>query len=145
MRWPLLAASTAIAATLWLPGEAAQPVAPTAATAAEVPITFEQYRDWRINFNERRRSELAAELAGATDLPAAQKTRLLGIKAYYDRLAGLPDAERDRQFRTRFDRIDINHDGTIDAAERVAWRDKQRAFYRRDRVIAQQPAAAATP
>jgi hypothetical protein len=144
MRWTLLAASAAIAATLWLPGEAAQPAAPTAATAAEIPITFEQYRDWRINFNERRRVELAAQLA-ATDLPAAQKTRLPAIKAYYDRLAGLPDDERDRRFRDRFERIDTNHDGTIDQAERSAWRDKQRAFYRRDRVVAQQPAAAATP
>jgi hypothetical protein len=144
MRWTLLAASAAIAATLWLPGEAAQPGAPTAATAADAPITFEQYRDWRVNFNERRRGELAAQLA-ATDLPAAQRARLEGIKAYYDRLAGLPDAERDRSFRERFERIDTNHDGQIDQAERATWRDKQRAFYRHDRVVAQQPAAAATP
>ena len=143
MRWTLLAASAAIAATSWLPGEAAQPAAPTMTTAAEIPITFEQYRDWRINFNERRRGELAAEL-GVSDLPAAQRTRLLAIKAYYDRLAALPDAERDRQFRSRFNRIDTNHDGTIDEAERTQWRNKQRAFYRRDRTITPQPAAAVT-
>jgi len=144
MRWTLLAASAAIAVTLWLPGEAAQPGAPTAATAAaDAPITFEQYRDWRVNFNERRRGELAAQLA-ATDLPTGQKVRLQGIKAYYDRLAALPDAERDRRFRDRFERIDTNHDGQIDQAERAAWRDKQRAFYRRDREVAQQPATATT-
>ncbi len=146
MRWTLLAASAAIVATLWLPGEAAQPVALAAATitapAADVSITFEQYRDWRLNFNERRRGELAAQLA-ATDLTAGQRTRLEAIKAYYDRLAALPAAERDRVFRARFDRIDTNHDGQIDATERAAWRDKQRAIYSRDRTVAQQPAAGA--
>ena len=39
--------------------------------------------------------------------------------------------------------IDANHDGTIDRAERAAWRDKQRAFYHRDRP-SRQPAAAET-
>ncbi len=145
MRWTLLAASAAISAALWLPGEAAQPGAPAAAiAAADTPITFEQYRDWRLNFNERRRSELAASLA-ARDLPAGQKARLEQVKFYYDWLAALPDADRDARFRERFERIDTNHDGTIDEAERAAWRDKQRAFYRRDRKVAQKPAAAATP
>ncbi len=143
MRWTLLAASAAIAATLWLPGEAAQPTAPAAATAgADNPITFEQYRDWRLNFIERRQNELALQLAAA-DLPAEQKARLDQVKAYYDWLAGLPAADRDRRFRERFDRIDANHDGTIDQAERAAWRDKQRAFYRRDRAAPQKPTEAA--
>lgn len=163
MRWMLVAASAAIAATLWLPGEAAQTgspgvpgsAAPVAASVAapaagpapaaprrDEPISFEQYRDWRLNFMERRRSELAVQLS-ATDLPPRQKTRLEQVKAYYDWLAGLSDAERDRRFRERFDRIDANHDGTIDAAERAAWRDKQRAFYeRRGGAAARQPAAA---
>ena len=148
MRWTLLAASAAIAVTLWLPGEAAQPAASAAATAAtagtDAPITFEQYRDWRLNFNERRRSELAAQLSDA-DLPAGQKARLEQAKSYYDWLAGLPESDRDRRFRERFDRIDANHDGTIDQAERAQWRDKQRAFYRRDRTATGQPAAATTP
>ena len=141
MKWTLLAASAAIAATLWLPSEAAQPTAPPAA-AGEV-ITFEQYRDWRLNFIERRQSDLARQLA-ASDLPAPQKARLEQVKAYYDWLAGLPEADRDRRFRERFDRIDANHDGQIDQAERAAWRDKQRAFYHRDRTVAQEPVEAAT-
>jgi hypothetical protein len=53
----------------------------------------------------------------------------------------LPEADRDRRFRERFDRIDANHDGTIDQTERAAWRDKQRAFYGRNRAIGQEPAA----
>jgi hypothetical protein len=131
----MLAASTAIAGALWLPAEAAQPVAPPAPAASATagdPITFEEYREWRLNFIERRQSELAVELAAA-DLPPAQKARLLHTKAYFDWFAGLPAADRDRRFRERFERIDTNHDGQIDPGERGAWRDKQRAFYHRDR------------
>jgi len=139
MRWTLLAASAAIAATLWLPSEAAQPAAPAAATGD--PITFEQYRDWRLAFIERRQGELARQLAVA-DLSARQKARLEQVKAYYDWLAGLPEPDRDRRFHERFDRIDANHDGQIDPAERSAWRDKQRAFYHRDSGARQSPEAA---
>ena len=147
MKWTVLAASAAIAATLWLPGEAAQPTAqpaaPGAATAAASdPITFEQYRDWRLNFNARRQRELAAQLA-ASDLPAQQKARLEKIKAYYDWLAGLSEPDRDRRFRARFDRIDTDHDGQIDQSERAAWRDKQHAFYRNAAAAREQPAEAA--
>jgi len=132
MRWTLLAASAAIAATLWLPGEAAQPAAPAAATSAagNDTITFEQYRDWRNNFTGRRQEELAVQLS-ASDLPARQKARLEQVKAYYDWFAGLPEADRDHRYRERFDRIDANHDGQIDPGERAAWRDKQRTLYRR--------------
>ena len=145
MKWVVFAASTAIAATLWLPGEAAQPAAPAASassTASGELISFEHYRDWRLSFIERRQSELAVELAGV-ELPAPQKTRLEHSKAYFDWFAGLPVAERDRRFRERFDRIDTNHDGQIDAAERDAWRDRQRAFYHRDRT--ERPSAEAAP
>ena len=128
MRWTLLAAGAAIAATLWLPADAAQP-APTGASGD--PITFEQYRDWRLAFIERRQSDLARQLA-ASDLPVQRKARLEQVKAYYDWLAGLPEADRDRRFHERFDRIDANHDGQIDPAERAVWHDKQRAFYHRD-------------
>lgn len=141
MRWTLLAACAALVAGLWLPGEAAQP-APAAPTAAvDQPITFEQYRDWRLNFIERRRTELAVQLE-AKDLPAAGKARLERIKAYYDWFAALPDADRDSRFRQRFDRIDSDHDGTIDAGERAAWRDQQRAFYRHDGAAAPRAAEA---
>jgi hypothetical protein len=142
MRWTLLAASAAIGATLWLPSQAAQPAAPAASSGD--PITFEQYRDWRLAFIERRQGELARQLALA-DLTAQRKARLEQVKAYYDWLAGLPESDRDRRFHERFDRIDANHDGQIDLAERATWHDKQRAFYHRDRATAPQPAAAATP
>jgi hypothetical protein len=125
------------------PGDAAQPSAPPSALeASEDAITFEQYRDWRLNFTERRRSELAVQLS-AGDLPPQQKTRLEETRAYFDWLAGLADAERDRRFRERFDRIDANRDGKIDAAERAAWRDKQRAFYSRSKTARDQQGQAA--
>jgi hypothetical protein len=120
-----------------LPGQAAQP-APT--TPAAETISFEQYRDWRNNFIERRRDEIAAQLAAA-DLSPERKARLERSKSYYEWFAGLSEAERNRRYRERFARIDTDHDGTIDAAERSAWRDKQRAFYHRDRP-ASRPASA---
>src|SRR5260370_34351364 len=141
MRWTLLAARPAICATFWLPGEAARPASrPATVGTADDAITFEQYRDWRLNFIERRRSELAMQLT-ASDLAAPRKARLEQIKAYYDWLAGLSEAERDSRFRERFDRIDANHDGRIGAGQRAAWPRKQRPFYRRDRAAAH-PAAA---
>ena len=66
----------------------------------------------------------------AADLPAARKSRLEQVKAYYDWLTGLSAAERDRRYRQRFDQIDTDHDGTIDMAERLAWRAKRSALYR---------------
>src|SRR5258708_10584863 len=98
MRWTLLAASATIAATLSLPGQAAQPAAPVGAGGD--PITFEQYRDWRLAFIERRQSDLARQLA-ATDLPARQKARLEQGKAYYDWLPGPSQTDRDRPFPQR--------------------------------------------
>jgi hypothetical protein len=53
MKWVVFAASVAITATLWLPGEAAQPAAAAASQATPAAsadtISFEQYRDWRLN------------------------------------------------------------------------------------------------
>jgi hypothetical protein len=147
MKWILLGASAVIAAGLWLPSQAAQPATPTETQANAVPagpddpITFEQYREWRLRFIERRQTQLTAQLAAA-DLQPRQRARLEQAKAYYDWFAGLPEADRDRRFRARFDQIDVNHDGTIDHAERAAWHDKQSAFYGR---AAAEPAAARQP
>ena len=92
---------------------------------------FEQYRDWRLSSSSGATASSTMQLAAA-DLPArAQGPARTQPKAYYDWLAGLPEAERERRFRERFDRIDANHDG-IDRprrARRLA--RQQRAFYRR--------------
>jgi hypothetical protein len=134
MRWMLLAASAAVAASLWLPGEAAQPPAAAGVGAGPDKITFAQYRDWRLAWNARRSRQIASELA-RPDLPAARRDRLSQVKSYYDWLAGLAAADRDGRFRARFERIDSDHDGTIDRAERAAWRAERRLLYRRSGAV----------
>jgi hypothetical protein len=126
----------ALAAGLFLssPAMPADPAPPAGEDRAEnIPagnasITFEQYRAWRLAAMERRLSEIDMQL-GAPDLSAARKNRLEETRAYYKWLAGLPEAERDKRFRERFDRIDANSDGVVDPAERAAWREQQRAYY----------------
>jgi hypothetical protein len=158
-RWTLVAAVSALfAAALWhLPATAQhtapmQPAAPsssqTAAEAAVQPspqpvapqlITFEEYRDFRMRDITERQARLARALT-APDLSATEKANLEARKAYYDRLAAMPSAERDRLFRARFDQIDTNHDGMLDEAERAAWRKKQREHYR-EVTVEPQPAS----
>ena len=108
----------------------AQAAAPGAEAAPAQTITFEQYRDWRLHFIEQRQTQIAAELADK-NLTAQRRAGLDRQKAYYDFFAAMPAADRDRRFRERFDEIDANHDGIIDAGERAAWHEKQRAFYER--------------
>jgi hypothetical protein len=115
------------------------------APADNAPITFEEYRAWRLAAMERRLSEIDMQLAAA-DLPATRKARLEETRAYYKWLANLPEAERDKRFRERFDRIDANRDGVVDAAERAAWRERQRAYYGGgSRGGSQRPTGAPTP
>jgi hypothetical protein len=108
---------------------AAQRAATQPAPAASELITFEQYRDFRLHDLAQRQARLARQLADPA-LTASEKTNLEGRKAYYDQLAAMPEAERDRLYRERFDQIDTNHDGKLDAEERAAWREKQREYYR---------------
>lgn len=138
MRWTLAAAPALLAFVLWQPGAVAQP----AATAAAGPsYTFAQYEAYRVKSLDRRRQALAERLADPR-LPADLKKKLEERKAYYDWLAQMPAAERDRRFRRRFDEIDTDRNGTIDPSERAAWRAKERAYYRKLRA---QPAAAHSP
>jgi len=122
-----LAASETPAAATVTPAPAATPSA--AQPAAPPLITFDEYRDFRMQNIGQRQVRLAEQLA-APNLSAADKADLDRRKAYYDRLAAMPAEERDAVFRARFDQIDTNHDGTIDAQERAAWREKQRDHYR---------------
>jgi hypothetical protein len=92
-------------------------------------ITFDQYRDFRARDLQQRQARLAHQLA-APGLAAAEKASLDRRKAYYEKLAALPAAERDQLYRERFDQIDANHDGKLDPEERAVWREKQREYYR---------------
>jgi hypothetical protein len=119
------------AQTASAPAAVAKPATTPAAGSAAAPelITFDEYRDFRMRYIEESRARLTHELA-ATNLTAAQRASFERRKAYYDRQAAMPAAERDAMFHARFDEIDTDHDGTIDSAERAAWRQKQREHYR---------------
>ena len=128
MRPPtLLAACALFALALGTPAAIAEPAVRTA--AAETPISFDQYRDFRLQIIERRRESLTLRLA-APNLADKDKASLERQKAYYDRWAGMAPELRDRLFRERFEEIDSDHDGSIDTRERAAWRTRQQAYYR---------------
>jgi hypothetical protein len=150
--WLYLVPSALVAALAWQLPAAAQPGSATAKPAATTApsaqlqrpaaapdlITFEDYRAYRLRLIASRQASLAKRLA-ETDLSPLTRARLERIKGYYDRYAALPANERDQRFRSRFAEIDTDHDGTISQAERDAWRDKERARYRR--LAAQRTAA----
>ena len=126
-----------VAAAWWHFPAAAQRAAPQ--PAASESITFEQYRDFRPHDLAQRQARLARQLADP-GLSTTEKTSVESRKAYYDQLAAMPEAERDRLYRERFDQIDTNHDGKLDMQERAAWRDKQRDNYRQQTAERAQPA-----
>ena len=138
--WTLAAAVAALVTAAWwhLPA-AAQRAATQPAPAASELITFEQYRDFRLRDLAQRQTRLARQLADP-GLTASEKTSLESRKAYYDQLAAMPETERDRLYRERFDQIDTNHDGTLDLQERAVWREKQRENYRQQAAARAQPA-----
>jgi hypothetical protein len=127
-RWTFLAAAAALIAGVWWHWPAAAQHAEQPAASGEM-ITFDQYRDFRARDLQQRRARLAHQLA-APGLAAAEKASLDRRKAYYEKLAALPAAERDQLYRERFDQIDANHDGKLDPEERASWREKQREYYR---------------
>ena len=126
--WTIAAAVTALIAAAWWHFPAAAQRAATQPAASEW-ITFEQYRDFRLHDLAQRQARLARQLADP-GLSPTEKTSVEYRKAYYDQLAAMPAAERDGLYRERFDQIDTNHDGKLDAQERAAWREKQRQNYR---------------
>ena len=136
--WTLAAAVAALVTAAWWHMPAAAQRATTQPAANEL-ITFEQYRDFRLHDLAQRQARLARQLA-TPGLTASEKTSLESRKPYYDQLAAMPEAERDRLYRERFDQIDTNHDGTLDLQERAAWREKQRENYRQQAAARAQPA-----
>jgi hypothetical protein len=135
--WTLAAAVAALVTAAWWHLPAAAQRAATQPAVSEL-ITFEQYRDFRLHDLAQRQARLARQLA-APGLSASEKTSLEGRKAYYDELAAMPEAERDRLYRERFDQIDTNHDGKLDVQERAAWREKQHENYRQQAAARTQP------
>jgi hypothetical protein len=127
-RWTLMAPAMLLLAAAWWHWPAAAQRAPQP-PAAEETITFDQYREFRMRDLEQRQARLSRQLA-APGLTSAERASIERRKAYWDQIASMPAEERDRLFRERFDQIDTNHDGKLDTAERAAWREKQREYYR---------------
>ena len=126
--WTIFAAAAVLIAAAWVQWPAVAQRAPEPASA-EQTITFDQYRDFRLRDLEQRQTRLARQLA-TPGLSAPERASIERRKAYYDQIAAMPGEERDQLFRERFDQIDTNHDGKLDADERAAWREKQREYYR---------------
>jgi hypothetical protein len=136
--WTLAVAIAALVTAAWwhLPAAAQRAATQPAAAqpAASEAITFEQYRDFRLRDLAQRQARLARQFADP-GVTASEKASLESRKAYYDQLAAMPEAERDRLYRERFDQIDTNHDGKLDPRERAAWREKQRENYRQQAAL----------
>jgi hypothetical protein len=132
---PAAAPAAAGASTAPTVRRAAHPSRPAVAPGTAEPITFDEYREFRLRDIARRQARLERELA-EPDLPSDERANLEARKAYYNQLSAMPAAERDRLFRARFNQIDTDHDGTLDAAERAAWRTKQRDRYRQSPALA---------
>ena len=125
--WTIFAAAAVLIAAAWGQWPAVAQRSPQ--PAADQVITFDQYRDFRLRDLQQRQARLTRQLE-VPGLSAAEKASIERRKAYWDQLAAMPAKERDEVFRERFDQIDTNHDGKLDADERAAWREKRREYYR---------------
>ncbi|HLJ64847.1 MAG TPA: hypothetical protein VKT70_12115, partial [Stellaceae bacterium] len=85
------------------------------------PVTFEQYRAYRLDRLHQAEAKVATRLAD-TSLDEAKRQRLEHRKAAMERFAALTPADQDARLRKRFDAIDADHDGTITKAEIEAFR-----------------------
>ena len=117
---------------------AAAQTAPTPSSGPQQgqPVAFDQFKAQQLQQMQRAQSRLSQRLS-APDLPADQRQRLEHQQAQLSKFAALPPDQQDQVLRRRFDRIDTNHDGTIDASELHAFRQAQR-----DRAQAKRDAAA---
>jgi hypothetical protein len=138
IKWTLPVAAAVLLAAAWSHWPAAAQRAPQPAAAGDM-ITFDQYRDFRAHDLQQRQARLARQLSDP-GLSVAEKASVERRKAYYDRLAAMPAEERDQLYRARFDQIDSNHDGKLDAEERAVWREKQREVYRQQSADRSRPA-----
>jgi hypothetical protein len=138
-RWTLLAPVALLMVAVWWQWPAVAQRAPEPANADQT-ISFEQYREFRMHDLRQRQARLARQLE-VPGLSVAEKASIERRKAYYDQIAAMPEEARDQLFRERFDQIDSNHDGKLDADERAAWREKQREYYRQQAAERSRPAS----
>jgi hypothetical protein len=118
-------ATAGIAMLLSSLAASAQTAPPPAAPPKAQPITFEQFKAQQLQQMQRAQARLTQRL-GAPDLPADQRQRLEHQQSELANIAALPPDQQDQVLRRRFDRIDANHDGVIDASELQAFRQARR-------------------
>ena len=103
----------------------AQAIAPPPARQPAASLSFDQYKAQQVQRIERVQATLAEHLA-AQDLAPERRQRLARAKARLDKIAALPPEQRDQLLRQRFDRMDANRDGVVDAGEIQAFRQSRR-------------------
>jgi hypothetical protein len=103
----------------------AQAIAPPPALQPTTPLSFDQYKAQQVQRIERVQATLAERLA-AQDLAPERRQRLERMKARLDKVAALPPDQRDALLRHRFERMDANRDGVVDAGEFQAFRQSRR-------------------
>jgi hypothetical protein len=89
------------------------------------PLTFDQFKAQQLQQLDRVQAFFAQRLA-APDLPPDQRSRLERQQAQLGKFAALPPDQQSQLLRRRFDRIDANHDGVVDAGELQTFRQAQR-------------------
>jgi hypothetical protein len=127
-----LAAAGLAALLSGLPAEA-QTAAPPPAQQQAAPLTFDQFKAHQMQQMQRAQGMLAQRLA-APDLAPDQRQRLEHRQAQLGKFAALSPEQQDQLLRRRFERMDVNHDGVVDAAELQAFRqaERQRAQAKQD-------------
>jgi hypothetical protein len=104
-------------------------LAASAQTAPPQPpgqsVTFDQFKAQQLQQLQRAEARVAQRLA-APDLTPDQRQRLEQMQARLGNVAALPPDQQDALLHRRFDRIDANHDGVIDAGEFQTFRQQQR-------------------
>ena len=118
-------AAAGIAILLSSLAASAQTAPPPAGPPQGQPITFDQFKAQQLQQLQRAPARVAQRL-GAFDLTPDQRQHLEHQQAQLAKFGALPADQQDQVLRRRFDRIDANQDGVIDAREVQAFRQQRR-------------------
>jgi len=89
------------------------------------PMTFEQFKAAQIEQMHHMMARVDQRLARA-DLTDEQRQRLMQTKTRLDRLQSLSPDQLNQMLRSRFDKIDTAHTGTITPEQIRAFRQQER-------------------
>jgi hypothetical protein len=124
-RFSLAAAGLAVLlSSLTAAAQTAPP--PPSSPPQGAPLTFDQYKAQQMQQMQHAQAFVAQRLA-TPDLAPDRRQRLEHQQEQLGRFAALPAEQQNQLLRRRFDRMDANHDGVVDAGELQAFRQAQRA------------------